>query len=215
MDISHLSDSSLSEKERKILESAISIFSEKGFSGATTSEIAKNAGVAEGTIFRYFKTKKDILRSILIQTINIVSDKLVLGAVEKIFLSDDKDLRTVLKELLYDRLKLLDSIFPMARIVITEALYHEDVREAIYSNIITKAMDIFTDFHQRMAEKGIMRNDIDSQTLARTIVGNIGMLIAQKKLFGDKFEIQNSDNEFDKIIDVIMYGVAKVPDKDC
>ncbi len=56
-----LSSLNLPEKEQRILEAAIAVFSEKGFSAATTSEIAKNAGVAEGTIFRYFKTKKDIL----------------------------------------------------------------------------------------------------------------------------------------------------------
>ena len=50
-------DFGLPEKEEKILKSAIKIFSEKGFSASTTSEIAKDAGVAEGTIFRYFKTK--------------------------------------------------------------------------------------------------------------------------------------------------------------
>ena len=46
---------------RKILEAALRVFSRKGFNGATTSEIAREAGVAEGTIFRYFETKKDLL----------------------------------------------------------------------------------------------------------------------------------------------------------
>ncbi|WP_446715397.1 helix-turn-helix domain-containing protein [Caloramator sp. Dgby_cultured_2] len=34
------------------------VFSEKGFEGSRTSEIAKEANVAEGTIFKYFKTKR-------------------------------------------------------------------------------------------------------------------------------------------------------------
>ncbi|MHB8066249.1 MAG: TetR/AcrR family transcriptional regulator, partial [Ruminiclostridium sp.] len=56
-----LSELDLPDKEKRILEAAIQISNEKGFSSATTSEIAKRAGVAEGTIFRYFKTKHDIL----------------------------------------------------------------------------------------------------------------------------------------------------------
>lgn len=51
-------DVKLSEKQIKILEAAIEIFAEKGYASTSTSEIAKRAGVAEGTIFRHYKTKK-------------------------------------------------------------------------------------------------------------------------------------------------------------
>lgn len=210
MDIPDLSNLNLSEKEQKILQSAIKVFSEKGFSAATTNEIAKDAGIAEGTIFRYFKTKKDILRGILIQTINLMSGKLVMESVEKILLnSDGKDLRTVLKELLYDRMKLIDSVFPMARIIITEALFHDDVREAIYQNIVTRAMDAFKLFHRQMVEKGMIRSDVEPDVMLRSILGNIAVFITQKKLFGDRFVIDDLDREFEKVLDVILYGIAK------
>jgi AcrR family transcriptional regulator len=209
MDTPDLSNLNLPEKEQKILESAIRVFSEKGFSAATTSEIAKSAGIAEGTIFRYFKTKKDILRGILIHTISILSKSLVIGSIEKILVeAEGKDLRTVLKELVLDRMKLVDKVFPMARVILTEALFHEDVREAIYENIITKAVEMFGKFHKIMVEKGMMRSDIDAQTLLRSIMGNLAVLIAQRKLFGDKFEVKDLDQELDKMIDVVMYGLA-------
>lgn len=51
-------DGQMTPKQISILEAAIEIFSDKGFSAASTSEIAQKAGVAEGTIFRYYKTKK-------------------------------------------------------------------------------------------------------------------------------------------------------------
>jgi len=210
MEIIDLSGLNLHEKEQRILEASIKVFSEKGFSAATTSEIAKNAGVAEGTIFRYFKTKKDILRGILIQTINLVGEKLVIEQVEKILLDNaDKDLHTTLKELLYDRLKLVDSIFPMARVIITEALFHEDVREAVFEHIIAKALNVFSLFHQRMAEKGVLRNDLEPEILFRSIIGNMAILIAQKKMFNDQFKLADLDSEFEKMFDVLLYGIAK------
>jgi AcrR family transcriptional regulator len=209
MEIFDLSKTGLPEKEQKILESAVNIFSEKGFSAATTSEIAKNAGVAEGTIFRYFKTKKDILRGILIQTINIMSSKLVLGSLEKIFDSgNEKDIRVVLKELFYDRIKLVENIFPMLRVILTEALYHEDVRQAIYENIITRGIDLFSDFHRSMAERGMLRNDVKPEIIFRSLLGNGFMFIAQRMLFGDKFQFDDLDTELDRIIDVVLYGIA-------
>lgn len=206
-----LSGIDLPEKEIRILESAIQVFSEKGFSASTTSEIAKNAGIAEGTIFRYFKTKKDILRGILIQTINLFSEKIVMGGIEKIFsTSEDKDLRSIMKELIYDRIKLLDSAFPMARVILTEALYHEDVREAIYQNIILSAAKTFSEFHSKMVERGLIRSDVEPLVVFKSSIGNIAILIAQKKLFGEKFKIDDFEAEIDKMLDVLLYGIAPV-----
>jgi len=207
----NLSGLNLPEKEEKILQAAIKVFSEKGFSASTTSEIAKNAGIAEGTIFRYFKTKKDILRGILIRILNILSSKVVMEGVESIFKeSGDKDLRTILKELIYDRLKLVDTFFPMARIVITEALFHDDVREVIYQNVVVKALETFTLFHSKMLERGMLRNDIEPLDMLRSILGNLAALIAQKKLFGDKFTTDNLDKEIDKMLDILLYGIAPI-----
>ncbi|MEW8977859.1 MAG: TetR/AcrR family transcriptional regulator [Symbiobacterium sp.] len=45
---------------RRILDAALDLISERGYNGATTAEIARRAGVAEGTIYRYFKDKKEL-----------------------------------------------------------------------------------------------------------------------------------------------------------
>jgi AcrR family transcriptional regulator len=55
----------MTDKQIKIINAAVETFSEKGFAASSTSEIAQKAGVAEGTIFRHYKTKKDLLLSIV------------------------------------------------------------------------------------------------------------------------------------------------------
>ena len=200
----------LPEKEQKILEAAIDVFSERGFSGSTTSEIAKRAGVAEGTIFRYFKTKKDILRGILIQMLNLAGEPIIIEGVRKILLNtENKDLREVLKAFVKDRIEVLESVFPMIKIIITEALYHEDIREALFENIISKILEIFTIFHRQMVERGLIRENVKALTMARSIIGNIVLFIVYKKFFADKFDGQDMDKELDAVIDIIMYGISK------
>lgn len=49
------------EKYRRILEAAVKVFAEQGFFQSTIAQIAKAAGVADGTIYLYFKNKDDIL----------------------------------------------------------------------------------------------------------------------------------------------------------
>lgn len=52
-------------KTSRILDAALRIFAVKGFHEAKISEIAEAAGVADGTIYRYFKNKDDLLTSLL------------------------------------------------------------------------------------------------------------------------------------------------------
>lgn len=52
------------DKRRRIIDAAVDVFAEKGFFGAKVSEIADAAGVADGTIYLYFKSKDDLLISL-------------------------------------------------------------------------------------------------------------------------------------------------------
>lgn len=52
---------SIMNKEQKILETALKLFVEFGFQGTPTSKIAKEAGVANGTLFHYFATKEALI----------------------------------------------------------------------------------------------------------------------------------------------------------
>jgi TetR/AcrR family transcriptional regulator, fatty acid metabolism regulator protein len=52
------------DKRQRILQAAVGIFAKKGYFGARVSEIAKKAGVADGTIYLYFRNKEDILVSL-------------------------------------------------------------------------------------------------------------------------------------------------------
>ena len=49
------------EKQKEILSAALKLFVEFGFHGTPTSKIAKEAGVANGTLFHYYKTKDDLV----------------------------------------------------------------------------------------------------------------------------------------------------------
>ena len=48
-------------KYHLILEAAVKVFARQGFYQSTVAQIAKEAGVADGTIYLYFKNKDDIL----------------------------------------------------------------------------------------------------------------------------------------------------------
>lgn len=67
-------------KREKLLNTALKLFVEYGFHGTPTSKIAEEAGVSNGTLFRYFKTKDDLIVSLYIhvkeELSNYLSDKI-------------------------------------------------------------------------------------------------------------------------------------------
>jgi AcrR family transcriptional regulator len=205
-----LSELNLSEKEEKILRSAIKLFSERGFKASTSKEIAREAGVAEGTIFKYFKTKKDILSAILIHLVNLVSEKIILKGIKNIFDEyHDQDIKVILKKIIHDRIKLFDKIFPMAQVILTEAIINKDLRETFYNKIFKNAYGLFNKFYDEMLSRGIVRNDIEPMIVFRSVMGNIGLFIAQKKIFGKYFKFDDFGIETEKVIDVILNGILK------
>lgn len=204
-----LSELELADKEKRILEAAITISNEKGFSSTTTSEIAKRAGIAEGTIFRYFKTKKDIIHGIMLQALKVTSDKILLNSLTDIFKNkEQKDLRAILKDILVDRLGLVQKFFPMFRVLVSEVLFHQDMREVIYNNLINKMEQEIMEFYKIMAARGQVRTDIDPMLIMRNIIGSFIAFIAQKMLFTENFNLSEAEKEIDDMITLIIDGIS-------
>ena len=59
-----------SEKYKRILDAAVEVIAERGYFSSPVSAIAKRAGVADGTIYLYFKSKDDVLRTAIDETFN-------------------------------------------------------------------------------------------------------------------------------------------------
>lgn len=194
-------------REEEILEAAVKIFSDKGYSAATTSEIAKEAGVAEGTIFRYFKTKKDILTKVMVKMVTVMGEKIMTKRLNEIF-ENSKHLseRELLKYLLKDRLSIAFKYFDMVKVVLTEIQYHEDLKEAFVNNIIMKGKDILTLYFKEGIDKGIFK-DIDINITIRSMLGMMGMFILQKQFIPELVTVED-DKQLDIMLDIFLYGIS-------
>ena len=67
------------ERRRVIVEAAVALFSQKGFRGTTTKEIAETAGCSEATIFKHFATKNRLYSAIL-ETKSRIDETLAMAA---------------------------------------------------------------------------------------------------------------------------------------
>src|ERR1035441_5148426 len=79
------------DRRRQLIEVAIDLFSQRGFAGTTTREIAIAAGVTEAIIFRHFATKQDLYAAILENTTTLPTDETWLAQVQSHMDRDDDE----------------------------------------------------------------------------------------------------------------------------
>lgn len=202
----------LTEKHWKILEAAVKVFSEKGYGASRTSEVAKEAGVSEGTIFNYFKTKKDLLTSMVIPLVVRFFRPLILLSVEKIFRTrKDRELEEVLLDVMRDRVKLVKSNLPLIKTVATEAAYHPELLDPIREQMAPKLVEIAAKFFQEEVAKGTLR-DVDPVLALRALMSLLGGYILMREVMPEAMRLQDEETELRRLLDLYLHGVAK-PDR--
>lgn len=135
------------ERRQDILEVALKVFIQKGYSGSTTAEIARAAGVAEGTIFRHFATKKDLL-------IAVLEPKVIDGI---IYLDKEQDKDSPIEFFrcfLKNRLELINENAGLFRFMFAEVQYHSEVREALFKVILGQGISIVKPWFDMGVERG-------------------------------------------------------------
>lgn len=196
----------LTEKQRRIMEASIKLFSEKGFHGASTSEIAKEAGVAEGTIFRHFKTKKDILISLVAPMVLRFASPFLLKDVKELMASD-LPLEELLKQIYKNRLSLVEKNWDRIRLIIQEMQFHEELRDAIVENFIRVGRNIAEAFVKTKIESGELR-PLPPFAVTRAIVSMmIGYVLFKFVLFPEEGMSLDDDQEIEMMVDIILHGI--------
>jgi AcrR family transcriptional regulator len=195
------------ETEERILKAASAIFSQKGFSAATTSEIAREANVAEGTIFKYYPTKKDLLHGIVLKAVDIFGESIVFHSLKQVIKENkDKPFEELFRAIAMDRVKLFQNYFPYARVIFNEIQYHQDVREIFYDKIAKKAIHLGTKLFEEGKAKGEFR-DINSLIAIRSFMGMLFLMFMQREFLPSENAMEDVKAEIDMLIDIFMNGV--------
>ncbi|MDP4145939.1 MAG: TetR/AcrR family transcriptional regulator [Bacillota bacterium] len=65
----------MNKTKKTIFDSAMKVFSQRGYTGATMDEIAVTAGVAKGTLYYHFKSKEEIFKYIITEGMNLIKEQ--------------------------------------------------------------------------------------------------------------------------------------------
>jgi len=189
------------QRRQDILEASLRIFAKKGYNGSTTAEIARAAGVAEGTIFRHFATKKDLL-------IAVLEPKVLNGLIQLDKEHGDDTPIDFFRRFLMNRLELLNENDSLVRFMFAEAQYHVEVREALFKGILGQGISIIRPWFDKGVEQGDFR-DLPFLPTMRSFMGMVmfyGFMGNVYQGFSPEKTIQEAA---DHILDLFLHGLAR------
>jgi Transcriptional regulator len=207
------SEEDMTKRQWQILNAAIKIFAKKGFDGTRTSEIAKEADVAEGTIFRYYKTKKDILMGLVIPLVVKFFRPLILKSAEQIIENKEKKcIEEVLQSLLIDRLELVKHNLPLIKTVFVEAAHHPELLNVLQDEIGPQVIPFLNKFIEANVKNGNFR-EMEPVVITRTLMSLLIGYTILSNTFPEFFKAEEDGEEIKKIIDIFLHGVENKNNK--
>ncbi|MFO7740569.1 MAG: TetR/AcrR family transcriptional regulator [Desulfatiglandaceae bacterium] len=154
-----------SEKYHRIIHAATKIFARKGFYQAKISEIAREAGVADGTIYIYFENKDDILISLFEEEMKTVLDNMVKQ------ISAERGPAEKLEKFALTHLQLIEQNQNMAEIIQVEVRQSSKFMKEYKNEKFTQYLDLIGDIIREGQEKGIFKKDVVPGVAERAFFG--------------------------------------------
>ena len=176
----------INSRER-ILNSAIGLFSEKGFSATTTKQIAENAGVNEALIFRYFSNKSKLYSAIIKEKID-EEPKIELPL--ELF-KDTKDDYKIFRSIAQNIFLKCKNDPSLIRLLYFSALEGHELSDMFLNNYVAFLRKQLSDYVQSRISDGDFKR-INSHLCARAFLGMVSNYIVSEQLFE-----QGIDTEFD------------------
>lgn len=97
----------LTEKQQNILKAALSLFAEQGFDATSSSQIAKRAGVAVGSVYQHFHNKRELLMAVLTPLTRSVFSQAADQFIDKTLDRDYDSLEKFIRALIADRMAFI------------------------------------------------------------------------------------------------------------
>jgi TetR/AcrR family transcriptional regulator len=189
------------ERRRQLIETAIDLFSRKGFSGTTTKEIAAAAGVNEAIVFRHFATKKDLYTAIIEHRLGNGLEQWYQSAQA---LMEKKDDEGLFRLLVTEIIRAYRDNPQFERLMMFAALEGQEL--AVINNQMAQPVkQQLIDYIARRQRAGAIRKG-DPMAIVLTAVGTAKFYGAQRYLFESCWPVSD-ESTIDAFIQVLMAGI--------
>ncbi|MGD0822477.1 MAG: TetR/AcrR family transcriptional regulator [Desulfomonilia bacterium] len=158
------------EKYRMILNAAKQVFAMEGFYNSKVSEIAREAHVADGTIYLYFKNKDDILISLFEEELTRIIKTV------KTDLDTINDPRQKLIKFCDNHLTIVEADRALAEVIQVELRQSNKFMREYKNKHFLAYLNIIADIVAQGQQQGVFREDLKPELCARIIFGSLDEL---------------------------------------
>jgi len=188
----------LSERQEEIIEKSICLIAEKGIQGFTIKNLSKAIGISEPAIYRHFKSKTEILLTILDnfkQMANMLSDMMMknnMPAIEKI-------------AFMFNRMVDMFTETPaIVSVIFSEEIFkNETVLKDKIVEILNKNEETIEQILKTGQKNKEIRTDISEETLALMVMGSLRLLVKRWDLNNYKSNLKSDGKN-------IILGLQKI-----
>ena len=182
----------------KIADALRYLLEKKEFNAITTAEIARQAGVTEALIYKYFKDKRDLLHQVLSEYLEQYC-VLVQGDLKGI-----KGALNKLRKLIWSHINVYATNRVFAKILLIEARNHNDYYHSDTYELVRVYSDVILEVLEEGVEHSEIRADIPVKLIRQMILGSI----EQVCLTGITFERTiDPDDLTENICEIIFSGI--------
>jgi len=190
------------QRKQQIMNAALTVFARKGYGAATVPDIAREAGIAVGTIYIYYESKRDLLVSLFA---NYVSTQPFVRLLEQTLEADD---RTFLNLVIEDRLNLgfenMDRFF----FLMSEVLRDPELRQQYAEEVLWPVLVLLEKYLEARVTSGSFRS-MDVSVVARALGGLMIGFLALCRIEGENglcWSIPRQELAA-KIADLVLHGL--------
>jgi len=187
------------DKYQRILEASVNVFADHGFHQSTVSQIAKKAGVADGTIYLYFKNKEDIL----VQIFNYKT-KQIFERFREVVDSADNPVEK-LRNLIRRHLQEFKQDRNLAVVYLAETRQINRVMEDQIKIMSKMYFDLVAEILEQGQQDGSFRKVLYLGLVKRHILGSVDEVISTWLHADDKYDLVSMA---DPLVDLFINGIG-------
>ena len=189
-------------KYEAILRAAIKVFAGSGFFNSKVADVAREAGVADGTVYLYFKNKDDILASIFN---NYMDNALADGRTR---LAEIDDPIEKLRRIVRAHLEGLGRDRNLAVVFQVELRSSTKFMEQFSATKVTEYLDLISGVIEEGQQSGVFRSGLNTKIVAKVLFGALDEMATNWVLSHKRYSLVSTA---DPVLDVFLNGIVNQP----
>ena len=188
-----------SDKSQQIIEAAVRVFARKGYFSSRVSDIAREAGIAAGTIYLYFKTKEDIL-------IMLFRDKMAAFVASlRRAIVDEPDAVAKVRRLVYLHFEMLEGNPDLAEVVQVELRQGQKFFRGASSQEIAAYFALIGSILEEGVGQGHFKSDLPVKVATKMLFGAMDQMATSWVLGKRGYRLVDTAPA---VADLFLHGVA-------